>query len=125
MGHLAECGCDDRIRSKDTKGKWEWGGCSDDIRFGASFSKDFVDSGEDLATPHGLVNLHNNEAGRRVSVLRSRDALDSIVMVMLGTALEHGARLQMPRSFRIMYDQSLLAQDETVPGDRRRAGEKV
>lgn len=26
MGHLAECGCDDKIRNKDTKGKWEWGG---------------------------------------------------------------------------------------------------
>ncbi|KAI1301750.1 Protein Wnt-5a [Halotydeus destructor] len=65
MGHLTECGCDDKIRTKDTKGKWEWGGCSDDIRFGASFSKDFVDASEDVSSPQGLMNVHNNEAGRR------------------------------------------------------------
>lgn len=93
-GNLAECGCDDKIRSKDTKNKFEWGGmcnyltvqvykcnsinymyfahnltpcpgCSDDIRFGASFSKDFVDSSEDGASAQSLMNLHNNEAGRR------------------------------------------------------------
>lgn len=30
------------------------------------FSKDFSDSKEDKNTDEGLVNLHNNEAGRRV-----------------------------------------------------------
>ncbi|RWS05166.1 protein Wnt-4-like protein, partial [Dinothrombium tinctorium] len=64
-GQLTECGCDNSIRNRDTKGKWEWGGCSDDIKFGTAFSKDFVDSGEDINTPSGLMNLHNNEAGRR------------------------------------------------------------
>lgn len=67
MGQLPECGCDERIRNKDTKGRWEWGGCSDDIRFGSVYSKEFVDSGEDINSPGGYMNLHNSEAGRRVS----------------------------------------------------------
>jgi hypothetical protein len=65
-GEFPECGCDDKIRSKDTKGKWEWGGCSDDVTYGTHFSKEFVDIVEESDSPHGLMNLHNNEAGRRV-----------------------------------------------------------
>ena len=66
LGQLPECGCDNRIKNRNTRGRWEWGGCSDDIRSGSQFSKDFVDSGEDPTTPQGVINLHNNEAGRRV-----------------------------------------------------------
>lgn len=42
-----------------------------DIRYGEMFSKDFSDSREDKNTDEGLVNLHNNEAGRRVSFITS------------------------------------------------------
>ncbi|GAB6022880.1 hypothetical protein CHUAL_006977 [Chamberlinius hualienensis] len=65
-GEITECGCDEKVRSRPTKGKWEWGGCSEDIKFGAKFSKDFVDAKEDRDSMEGLMNLHNNEAGRRV-----------------------------------------------------------
>lgn len=54
---------------KDTKGKWQWGGCSHDIRFGGTFSKEFIDSIENVSTPAGLMNIHNLEAGRRVSLI--------------------------------------------------------
>ena len=37
-----------------------------DIQFGETFSRDFVDSREDAEYAEGLMNLHNNEAGRRV-----------------------------------------------------------
>lgn len=37
-----------------------------DIRFGEKFSRDFVDSIEDNENVQGLMNIHNNEAGRRV-----------------------------------------------------------
>lgn len=41
-----------------------------DINFGEKFSKNFVDSAEDINTNNGLMNLHNNEAGRRVSLFK-------------------------------------------------------
>ena len=37
-----------------------------DITFGEKFSKEFVDAREDDQQAEGLMNLHNNEAGRRV-----------------------------------------------------------
>ncbi|KAF2361127.1 Wnt [Trinorchestia longiramus] len=64
-GALAECGCDDRIHSRPTRDRFEWGGCSEDLRFGEFFSKEFVDAREDPSSAEGLMNLHNNEAGRR------------------------------------------------------------
>lgn len=64
---LANCSCDNGITGK-IRGKWNWGGCSDDIQYGSMFSRLFLDSQEDNATAGGLMNLHNNEAGRRVSI---------------------------------------------------------
>lgn len=49
---------------------WEWGGCSDNIGFGYKFSREFVDTGERGRTLREKMNLHNNEAGRAVSVLK-------------------------------------------------------
>ncbi|XP_023707581.2 protein Wnt-1-like, partial [Cryptotermes secundus] len=69
-GELNECSCDSRVRSRKPKGKWQWGGCSEDIHFGEKFSREFVDSHENRDTAEGLMNLHNNEAGRRS--IRSR-----------------------------------------------------
>lgn len=47
---------------------WEWGGCSDNIGFGFKFSREFVDTGERGRSLREKMNLHNNEAGRYVSV---------------------------------------------------------
>lgn len=47
---------------------WEWGGCSDNIGFGFKFSRDFVDTGERGRNLREKMNLHNNEAGRAVSL---------------------------------------------------------
>ncbi|CAL4185971.1 unnamed protein product, partial [Meganyctiphanes norvegica] len=64
-GELTECGCDHQIRQRPTRGRWDWGGCSEDLRFGEYFSKEFVDARENKNSAEGLMNLHNNEAGRR------------------------------------------------------------
>jgi len=53
-----------------------WGGCGDNIDYGYDFAQAFVDLREkERNHPKGskelammLVNKHNNEAGRRVSV---------------------------------------------------------
>ncbi|CDW53527.1 protein Wnt 4 [Trichuris trichiura] len=74
QGDLPSCSCDKEVHRRNFKNKrfhgdWEWGGCSEDVNFGERLSKDFVDSNElarswtDPAPK--LMNLHNNEAGRR------------------------------------------------------------
>lgn len=39
-----------------------------DINYGVLFSRRFIDSQENNETAAGLMNLHNNEAGRRVRI---------------------------------------------------------
>ncbi|EDW87767.2 protein Wnt-6 isoform X1 [Drosophila yakuba] len=58
---------------KFPEGQWEWGGCSDNVKFGLRHSRVFLDAKQrqrrsDLGT---LVKFHNNNAGR----LAIRDAM--------------------------------------------------
>lgn len=49
---------------------FEWGGCSDDLKFGRNISTSFIDGQESYVTRRRIVrmvNLHNNEAGRQVN----------------------------------------------------------
>lgn len=66
-GELERCGCDTKVRQKNTNGQFEWGGCSENTRYGAKFSKEFVDSNEHRTSDNGLMNLWNNEAGRKAA----------------------------------------------------------
>lgn len=45
---------------------WLWGGCSDNVGFGEAISKQFVDALETGQDARAAMNLHNNEAGRKV-----------------------------------------------------------
>ena len=56
---------------------FEWGGCSDDLKFGRNVSTSFIDGQESFVTRRRIVrmvNLHNNEAGRQVC-LRIKNVL--------------------------------------------------
>lgn len=61
-----ECSCDRRIRSKSNRGKVEWTACSDDIDYGARFSRDWTDTTSNESDTSTMINTHNNEVGRRV-----------------------------------------------------------
>lgn len=70
QGELKACNCDPhkRGRSKDERGDFDWGGCSDNINYGIKFAKDFVDAKEKtVKDARALMNLHNNRCGRTVS----------------------------------------------------------
>ncbi|XP_006261744.1 protein Wnt-16 [Alligator mississippiensis] len=79
-GNMTECSCDTKLQNGGSASEgWHWGGCSDDIHYGMSFSRKFLDgptkniTGKDGS---GLLamNLHNNEAGRQaVAKLMSVD----------------------------------------------------
>lgn len=48
---------------------FQWSGCSDNIAYGVAFSQSFVDVRErskGQSSSRALMNLHNNEAGRKV-----------------------------------------------------------
>uniref|UniRef100_T1DBK0 Protein Wnt n=1 Tax=Dendrocoelum lacteum TaxID=27895 RepID=T1DBK0_9PLAT len=71
-GQHRYCGCDKTVYDMPLEGNYKWSGCSENIHFGAAFSKRFLD------TPHkkrlrknptlGLVSLHNSHSGRKVVV---------------------------------------------------------
>ncbi|KAH3816592.1 hypothetical protein DPMN_118110 [Dreissena polymorpha] len=72
-GELSICGCSTAMRPKDLNRDFIWGGCGDNIEHGYQYAKAFVDMREkeknhprfskELARM--MMNLHNNEAGRR------------------------------------------------------------
>lgn len=72
QGDLKVCSCDPlkRGRSKDERGEFDWGGCSDNINYGIRFAKAFVDAKEKkVKDARALMNLHNNRCGRMVSAV--------------------------------------------------------
>ncbi|VDP25400.1 unnamed protein product [Schistosoma mattheei] len=66
------CGCDRTIYDHPREPNFEWSGCSDNIYFGAEFSRQFLDVRERNRLKRnpklGLTNLHNNYVGRHVSL---------------------------------------------------------
>ncbi|NXF63682.1 WNT4A protein, partial [Ciccaba nigrolineata] len=66
-GELEKCGCDRKIRGVSPEG-FQWSGCSDNLSYGIAFSQAFVDNPErsrGVSSSRALMNLHNNEAGRK------------------------------------------------------------
>ncbi|XP_071481174.1 protein Wnt-4-like [Diadema antillarum] len=66
-GELEKCGCDRTVDGNSADG-FVWAGCSDNVAYGVQFSQIFVDARERKARVsmgRKLMNLHNNEAGRR------------------------------------------------------------
>ncbi|XP_078509073.1 protein Wnt-4-like [Lissotriton helveticus] len=64
---LEKCGCDRKVRGVSPEG-FQWSGCSDNLSYGIAFSQSFVDNPErsrGVFSSRALMNLHNNEAGRR------------------------------------------------------------
>nr|DBA11525.1 TPA_inf: Wnt4B [Holothuria glaberrima] len=67
LGELLKCGCDRTVSGTSPEG-FTWSGCSDNVAYGIQFSKMFVDARESksrVSIDRRLMNLHNNEAGRR------------------------------------------------------------
>lgn len=69
QGELKSCTCDPKKKgsSKDSRGSFDWGGCSDNIHYGIRFARAFVDARERKGKDaRALMNLHNNRVGRKV-----------------------------------------------------------
>lgn len=77
-GAIQGCGCDTSLNGQETSQGWQWGGCSDDVEYGALFAHDFLDAREteeldinktETEIARALVHIHNNAVGRMVSLL--------------------------------------------------------
>lgn len=88
-GNLSVCGCSRERRPKDLKSEFQWGGCGDNIEFGAKKAKKFMNAGEDKDVKDTreqektLMNLHNNELGIQV-----RDSFLTLIQVHTCLAFE-------------------------------------
>ncbi|NP_001161678.1 wingless-type MMTV integration site family, member 8 precursor [Saccoglossus kowalevskii] len=65
LGDFDKCGCDDTKKGDQGGEGWKWGGCSDNVNFGERVSKMFVDALVTGKDAWAVMNLHNNEAGRK------------------------------------------------------------
>lgn len=63
------CSCDYKYGNLSKK-NYRWSGCNDNIKFGMSFAKEFLDAREFEDDARALMNRQNNLAGRMVSYLR-------------------------------------------------------
>ncbi|XP_019758074.1 protein Wnt-5b [Dendroctonus ponderosae] len=79
-GQLSSCGCSNMERPKDLKQSFVWGGCGDNLEYGYKFTQNFVDVREKerkfkrgtREQGRSLMNIHNNEAGRRAVIKKSK-----------------------------------------------------
>ncbi|XP_045519135.1 protein Wnt-5b-like isoform X1 [Pieris brassicae] len=79
-GSLASCGCSRASRPRHLHNDWVWGGCGDNLEYGYKFTESFVDVREregkvkrgSREQGRQLMNRHNNEAGRRAVIKKSR-----------------------------------------------------
>lgn len=81
-GDLKSCGCSrerrpkevDKMAKEDEGVQFDWGGCGDNIQFGTSYAKQFLNAGEGGGQEHrdmrdqerARMNKHNNEVGVQV-----------------------------------------------------------
>ena len=66
MGKLESCGCQPHLDHKTNT--WKWKGCNHNVEFGHNFARKFLDFKEGAKDLHSHMNLHNNRAGRLVSI---------------------------------------------------------
>ena len=55
-------------KQREGNGDWQWGGCSDNIKFGEKEMRRFINKLEKGNDARTAFNLHNNEVGRKVII---------------------------------------------------------
>ena len=71
LNKIPGCGCADVKKQREGNGDWQWGGCSDNIRFGEKETRHFINRLETGIDARTAFNLHNNEVGRKVHLSSS------------------------------------------------------
>ena len=127
---LQHCECEVRRGGRGPRTDWKWGGCSDNVKYGETVSKQFLDSAEAGTDPGSLANLHNSEAGR-VAVRKTMKTLCKCHGVsgscttqtcwrQLGQFRETGKYLkkQYRRALRVDYNDGGLDRPDNLLSNR-------
>ncbi|XP_048971201.1 protein Wnt-7b isoform X3 [Canis lupus dingo] len=120
QGNLSNCGCDREKQGYYNQAEgWKWGGCSADVRYGIDFSRRFVDAREIKKNARRLMNLHNNEAGRKEGVDGGR-VKEGLTQPPRGSHTAgpggaHEAGVQVPRRVGLVHHQDVLDHAAQVP----------
>ena len=69
QNRIPGCRCGKTRKQQKGKSDWQWGGCSDDIKFGEKETRRFIDKLEKGNDARTAFNLHNNQVGRKVGYL--------------------------------------------------------
>ena len=69
QNRIPGCRCGKTRKQPQGKSDWQWGGCSDDIKFGEKETRRFIDKLEKGNDARTAFNLHNNQVGRKVGYL--------------------------------------------------------
>ncbi|TNN71893.1 Protein Wnt-7b [Liparis tanakae] len=102
QGNLSQCGCDrEKQGYHDREEGWKWGGCSADVKYGVEFSRRFVDAREIKKNARRLMNLHNNEAGRKI--LEERMKLECKCHGVSGSCTTKTCWITLPKFREIGY----------------------
>ncbi|TMS39544.1 hypothetical protein L596_006050 [Steinernema carpocapsae] len=65
-GHIDDCGCGKKPKNSISS-DFTWSGCSDNVRYGNSFVRKFVEADEKQnSDSRAMMNLHNSQVARRI-----------------------------------------------------------
>ena len=67
QNRIPRCKCGKTRKQPLGNRDWQWGGCSDNIKFGEKETRRFIDKLEKGNDARTAFNLHNNAVGRKVS----------------------------------------------------------
>ena len=66
QGKIPGCACAVIKKPNKPGDDWQWGGCSDNVKWGEKETRRFIDKLEKGNDARTAFNLHNNEVGRKV-----------------------------------------------------------
>ena len=69
QNRIRGCRCGKTRKQPKGNSDWQWGGCSDDIKFGERETRRFIDKLEKGNDARTAFNLHNNQVGRKVRLV--------------------------------------------------------
>ncbi|XP_076813686.1 protein Wnt-4-like [Clavelina lepadiformis] len=119
-----ECGCAKIGKRTDSN---HWGGCSDNIRFGDSISKEFFTESKPNSAKARLM-LHNGEAGRRT--VRANNRVVCKCHGLSGACTQNVCWRAMPRLRNVSrilkekFDGAVAVKPRVKPGKKLRPAQK-